>query len=445
MELSGWSRYPRFETRVFAPPSPAEAARLQRDLDGAIARGNGRSYGDAAIGAASCLSAQGLDRFHHFDERDGRLTVEAGVLLSDIIAAFLPRGFFPPVVPGTKFVSIGGMIAADIHGKNHHGAGSFGDHVESFDLALPSGEVKICSPQENIDLFVATIGGMGLTGTILKATFRLLPVETAWIAQETVVARDLAESIAALTAREDAPYSAAWIDCLASGASLGRSLIYLGRHASKSDVETLASQSQRDGAAKPARRLSVPIDLPGFTLNRWSVAAFNEVYFRKGAASAGTPFLNAIDPFFFPLDGVLNWNRIYGRQGFLQHQSVIDAEHAEAAIGEILTRFARRGNASFLAVLKKLGSAGRGLLSFPSPGFTLALDLAIDRGVFDFLDEIDEIVTAAGGRIYLAKDARQSRATFAAGYPNLEKFRAIRRRIGAERHVASRLSDRLGI
>ena len=273
----------------------------------------------------------------------------------------------------------------------------------------------------------------------------MLPVETAWIAQETVVARDLAESIAALTAREDAPYSAAWIDCLASGAALGRSLIYLGRHASKLDVETLASESQRGGAAKPARRLSVPIDLPGFTLNRWSVAAFNEVYFRKGAASAGTPFLNGIDPFFFPLDGVLNWNRIYGRQGFLQHQSVIDAEHAEAAIGEILTRFARRGNASFLAVLKKLGPAGRGLLSFPSPGFTLALDLAIDRGVFDFLDEIDKIVTAAGGRIYLAKDARQSRATFAAGYPNLEKFRAIRRRIGAERHVASRLSDRLGI
>ncbi|MGA2638061.1 FAD-binding oxidoreductase [Methylocella sp.] len=445
MELTGWSRYPRFETRVFEPSSPLDAARLQRDLDGAIARGNGRSYGDAAIGASSCLSVRGLDRFHHFDENDGRLTVEAGALLSDIIAAFLPRGFFPPVVPGTKFVSVGGMIAADIHGKNHHGAGSFGDHVESFDLALPSGEVKTCSRQENIDLFVATIGAMGLTGTILKATFTLLPVETAWIVQETVVARDLSESIAALTAREDAPYSAAWIDCLASGASLGRSLIYLGRHASKLDVETLASESQRGGAAKPARRLSVPIDLPGFTLNRWSVAAFNEVYFRKGAASAGTPSLNGIDPFFFPLDGVLNWNRIYGRQGFLQHQSVIDAEHAEAAIGEILSRFARRGNASFLAVLKKLGPAGRGLLSFPSPGFTLALDLAIDRGVFDFLDEIDKIVTAAGGRIYLAKDARQSRATFAAGCPNLEKFRAIRRRIGAERHIASRLSDRLGI
>jgi decaprenylphospho-beta-D-ribofuranose 2-oxidase len=445
MELTGWGRYPRFETRVFTPSSARQAANLQRDLDGSIPRGAGRAYGDAAIGAASCLSALSLDRFHHFDEGNGRLTVEAGAMLSDIVAAFLPRGFFPPVVPGTKFVTVGGMIAADIHGKNHHGAGSFGDHVESFDLALPNGEVKTCSPQQNVDLFVATVGGMGLTGTILEATFKLLPIETTWIAQETVVARDLGESIATLTSRDEAPYSAAWIDCLASGASLGRSLIYLGRHASRSDVETLATGSQSDGAVKPARRLGVPIDLPGFTLNRWSVAAFNEVYFRKGVAAAGPPFLSGVDPFFFPLDGVLNWNRIYGRRGFLQHQSVIDVEHAQVAIGEILTLFARRGNASFLAVLKKLGRAGRGLLSFPAPGFTLALDLAIDRGVFDFLDEIDKIVVAAGGRIYLAKDARQSRETFAAGYPNLEKFRAIRRRIGADRHIASRLSDRLGI
>lgn len=445
MELTGWGRYPRFETRLFAPFSAFEAANLQRDLDGSIARGAGRAYGDAAIGAASCISALRLDRFHHFDESEGRLTVEAGAMLSDIIAACLPRRFFPPVVPGTKFVTVGGMIAADIHGKNHHGAGSFGDHVESFDLALPTGEIKTCSPQENVDLFVATIGGMGLTGTILKATFKLLPIETTWIRQETVVARNLGESIAILTARDEAPYSAAWIDCLASGAALGRSLIYLGRHAAKSDVEALAAGAQSDDAPGRARRLSVPIDLPGFTLNRWSVAAFNEVYFRKGAAAAGPPFLNKIDPFFFPLDGVLNWNRIYGRRGFLQHQSVIGAERAEAAIGEILTLFARRGNASFLAVLKKLGPAGRGLLSFTAPGFTLALDLAIDEGVFAFLDEIDKIVVAAGGRIYLAKDARQSRATFAAGYPNIEKFRAIRRRIGADRHIASRMSDRLGI
>ncbi len=445
MELTGWGRYPRFETRVFAPSSALDAARLQHKLIGVIPRGNGRAYGDAAIGVTSALSVLGLDRFRHFDESSGRLTVEAGVLLSDIIAAFLPRGFFPPVVPGTQFVSVGGMIASDIHGKNHHGAGSFGDHVESFELALPGGEIIACSPAQNQELFAATIGGMGLTGAILAATFKLLPIETAWLRQETIVARNLEESIAALTARDDEPYSAAWIDCLASGASLGRSLIYVGRHATKSDVEALAAGSAREAAAKKKARLGVPVDLPGFTLNRWSVAAFNEIYFRKGAATAGRPFLNSIAPFFFPLDGVANWNRIYGRRGFLQHQSVIGAEHAHAAVGEILTRFARRGNASFLAVLKKLGREGRGLLSFPSPGFTLALDLAMDRGIFEFLDAIDEIVVAAGGRIYLAKDARQSRETFEAGYPNIEQFRKIRREIAAERHIASRLSDRLGI
>ena len=445
MELTGWGRYPRFETRVFEPHSQFEAARLQRQLAGFIPRGAGRAYGDAAIGVTSSVSVLPLDRFQHFDASNGRLTVEAGVVLSDIIAAFLPRGFFPPVVPGTQFVTVGGMIASDVHGKNHHGAGSFGDHVEALKLALPDGEVRTCSAQENADLFAATIGGMGLTGVILAATFKLVRIETAWIRQETIVAQNLAEAIAALTERDEEPYSAAWIDCLASGPSLGRSLVYLGRHASKAEVESLATGSQRKARRNSGRRLNVPIDLPGVSLNRWSVSAFNEVYFRKGAAKAAAPFLNAIDPFFFPLDGVLNWNRIYGRRGFLQHQSVIDAECAQAAIGEILIRFAKRGNASFLAVLKKLGAAGKGHLSFPKPGFTLALDLAIDRGVFDFLDEIDAIVTAAGGRIYLAKDARQSRATFAAGYPNLEQFRKIRREIGAERHVASRLSDRLGI
>jgi decaprenylphospho-beta-D-ribofuranose 2-oxidase len=445
MELTGWGRYPSFETLVYRPTTPRDAARLQRDLDGSIARGAGRAYGDAAIGATSSICVSGLDRFLRFDEDEARLTVEAGAMLSDIIAAFLPRGYFPPVVPGTKFVTVGGMIAADVHGKNHHGAGGFGDHVESFELALPDGDVRTCSPTENADLFAATIGGMGLTGTILSAAFRLLTVESALVRQETFVARNLAEAIAVLSEHEDAPYSAAWIDCLASGASLGRSLIYLGRHASKADVEALGAGRRGEPAAKPGRSVSVPLDLPGFTLNRWSVAAFNELYFRRGRATAGAPFVNRTEPFFFPLDGVLNWNRIYGRRGFLQHQSVIDAERAESAIGEMLSRFARRGNASFLAVLKKLGPAGRGLLSFPRPGFTLALDVAVDRGVFEFLDEIDKIVVAAGGRIYLAKDARQSPETFAAGYPNLDEFRRIRRTIRADRRIVSRLSKRLGI
>jgi decaprenylphospho-beta-D-ribofuranose 2-oxidase len=445
MELTGWGRYPRFETELFEASSPLEAAYLQRGLTGFVPRGNGRAYGDAAIGRTSCLGLKGLNRFCSFNESAGLLTVESGVLLADIIAVFLPRGFFPPVVPGTKFVTVGGMVAADIHGKNHHGAGSFGDHVESLILALPDGKVVTCSPEEYPDLFTATIGGMGLTGAILQATFKLLRIETAWIKQKTIVAQDLAAAIALLSQHDDAPYTIAWIDCLASGAALGRSLIYLGEHASHADVESLATDAQRTAPKTNAKPLAVPIDLPRFTLNRWTVAAFNELYFRKGAAGAGPPFLSRIDPFFFPLDGVVDWNRIYGRRGFLQHQSVVPVEHAHAAIGEILTRIAKRGNASFLAVLKKFGPSSKGLMSFPRPGFTLALDLAMDRGIFDFLDEIDSLVVAAGGRIYLAKDGRQSKTTFAAGYPDLNRFCEIRRRIGAEGRVASRLSERLGI
>lgn len=444
MEVTGWGRYPRFTAEIFAPSSLSEVERLQPNLAGFAPRGNGRAYGDAAIGVKSCLCAGGLNRFRSFDEASGRLTVESGVLLADIIASLLPRGFFPPVVPGTQFVTVGGMIAADVHGKNHHGAGSFGTHVESLFLALPNGETVTCSSQERVDLFAATIGGMGLTGTILEATFHLLRVETGWIKQQTVVAGDLAAALAALSQHEEAPYSAAWIDCVSQGAKLGRSLIYLGEHASKAEVEALAPGAPLMPQSRAAR-LSVPLDLPSFTLNRWSVAAFNELYFRKGAAHAGAPFLSGIQSFFFPLDGVLNWNRIYGRRGFLQHQSVVPAERAQDVIGEILDRVAKRGNASFLAVLKKLGLASEGFLSFPRPGFTLALDLAIDRGVFDFLDEIDLLVAKASGRLYLAKDARQSRRTFEAGDLDLQRFRDVRRSIGAEGRVASRLSERLGI
>ncbi len=353
MELTGWGRYPRFETTMFMPSSAAEAIDLQGALKGFAPRGNGRAYGDAAIGMASSLCLRGLHRMRAFDAGSCRLTVEAGVLLEDIIATLLPRGFFPPVVPGTKLVTVGGMIAADIHGKNHHRGGSFGQHVESLLLALPSGKVVVCSPNENSDLFEATIGGMGLTGTILEATFHLLPVETGWMLQRTVAAKNLDAALAALSDNEDATYSSAWIDCIAKGAALGRSLIYLGEHASRKDVEALAPGSQRMPGLR-RQPLAIPVDLPSFTLNSWSVAAFNELYFRKGAMSVGKSFLNAIDPFFFPLDGVLEWNRIYGKRGFLQHQCVAPIEHASRVIGEILTRVSRRGNASFLAVPEEI-------------------------------------------------------------------------------------------
>jgi len=443
MRLEGWGRYPRHESEIVTLSAPDDLGRILRERSGIIARGNGRAYGDAAIGASATLLAGSLNRMRAFDPATGRLTVEAGVLLSEILESFVPRGFFPPVVPGTKLVSVGGMIAADVHGKNHHRDGGFGAHLQSLRLALPGGEVVDCSPQENGELFAATVGGMGLTGIILEATLVLRRIETSWIVQNTTVAPDLAGALAALDQTDDATYSVAWIDCLARGASLGRSLIFAGEHASREEVA--AAGPARDLLpSAPAARLGVPIDLPGWTLNRASVAAFNELYFRRGAMAGRERQLVHWNPYFFPLDSVARWNRIYGARGFLQHQCVVPRANAQPVLAEILERFARSGKASFLAVLKKLG-AGSGLLSFPMEGYTLALDVKVSDDIFPLLDEIDRLVVAAGGRLYLAKDARQSRETFEAGYPRLGEFRALRRASGAEHRIESHLSRRLGL
>ena len=441
--LSGWGRYPRHETELVTPATASASRAILLAHKGVIARGMGRAYGDAAIGEHTTLDMRRLDRMRSFDRDTGRLTVEAGVRLDEILRAFVRRGFFPPVVPGTKFVTVGGMIASDVHGKNHHRDGGFGNHVEDLKLALPTGEVVACSRSENPDLFAATVGGMGLTGTILEATFRLKPIETGWLRQRTVVAPDLDAAMAALREGDAATYSVAWIDCLARGAALGRSLVYLAEHATRDEVAELRPKAE---PFPPARfgRLSVPVDMPGMTLTRLSVAAFNEVYFRLGARKGGAPFLVHWDPYFFPLDGVGDWNRIYGRRGFLQHQCVIPEPQARSVLGEMIERISARGNASFLAVLKRLGPSF-GTLSFPMQGYTLALDLQVRDGVFELLDEIDALVVAAGGRLYLAKDARQSRSTFEAGYPGLPRFREVRRSAAADGHVVSRQSLRLGI
>ncbi|SDR40815.1 FAD/FMN-containing dehydrogenase [Rhizobiales bacterium GAS113] len=442
IELSGWGRYPVVATELHSPSSPEQLRALLPKLDDHVARGNGRAYGDAAIGLRNTVSTGHLDRMRSFDAATGRLTVESGVSLSDIIAAFLPRGFFPPVVPGTKFVSVGGMIAADVHGKNHHKEGGFGTHVETLKLALGDGEVVTCSATENPELFAATVGGMGLTGTILEASFRLRCVETAWIRQRTLIADNLEAAMRILESEDASTYSVAWIDCLARGATLGRSLIYLGEHATAADLTAAANRALFPKAR--GRRLAVPFDLPGFTLNSLSVAAFNEIYFRRGSARAGGAEIIPCDPYFFPLDGLLEWNRIYGRRGFVQHQCVIPTAQAARTLAEIIGRIARRREGSFLAVLKKLG-AGSGLMSFPMPGYTLALDFPVRPGLFAFLDEIDRLVTEAGGRVYLAKDARQSRRTFEAGYPALAEFQAVRQGAARSSNIRSHLSERLGI
>lgn len=441
--LEGWGRFPRHETQLLDCPTPDDLAAATLSATGLIARGNGRSYGDAAVGDRVTLLCRGLGRMRSFDPQTGLLTVEAGAMLSDIIASFLPRGWFPPVVPGTKFVTVGGMIASDVHGKNHHRDGGFGDHLVSFRLLKADGESVTCSREENPELFHATIGGMGLTGVIAEATFPLKPIETGWILQETTVAPDLKAAIAALDRSGDATYSVAWIDCLARGAALGRSLVYAGEHATRDEVAALTAHAEPYPRPKQAK-LGLPVDFPGWALNSMSVKAFNEAYFRAGARKAGAPHLGHWEPYFFPLDGIRDWNRLYGRRGFLQHQCVVPEARAEAVLGDILERFSRSGKGSFLAVLKKLRPAS-GMLSFPMPGYTLALDLPQTDAVRPLLDQIDRIVVEAGGRLYMAKDARQSRNVFEASNPRLNEFRELRRATGADGRFSSRLATRLGI
>ena len=331
--VSGWGRYPIVDTE-FSMPRTIDAIRhAMTDRTGVVARGNGRAYGDAAIGVEATIVMTAHDRIRTFDAGTGLVTAEAGLTLADLIATFLPRGFFPFVVPGTRFVTVGGAIAADVHGKNHHREGGFGDHVESLVVVTADGETIRASRSQNPDVFAASIGGMGLTGMIVEATLRLRPVETGWMRQRTMVAPDLSAALAALDANDDATYSVAWIDCAARGAKLGRSLVFLGEHAHLADLDDRAAASRFPKIADP--RIAVPLDFPSFALNSWSVRGFNELYFQRGAARGRDPFLVRADSYFFPLDGIKGWNRIYGRRGFVQHQCVLPADRAPAVLADL--------------------------------------------------------------------------------------------------------------
>lgn len=417
-EFSGWGRWPRRRCRTATPPAPGDVARALAAGTPAIARGMGRAYGDCALAPALTLSTRRLDRMIAFDPETGLLEAEAGVTLAAAIAAFLPRGFFPAVTPGTKFVSLGGAIAADVHGKNHHGAGSFGDHVAWFDLLGPDGATRRCAPDANPDLFRATLGGMGLTGVVLRAAIRLRPVETAWIRQRTLPAPDLDAAIAAFEASLDATYSVAWIDCLARGPARGRSLVQIGEHARLAELPPERAAAPLAAPARPARR--VPLDAPAFALNAWTVRAFNALYWRAGtrAAPGGeTGRLVDWDSYFYPLDALLDWNRIYGRRGFAQHQAALPLACARDALAEMLDAIAASGLGSFLAVLKRFGpGAPDRPLSFPIEGYTLALDFPLAPEALTLMDRLDEITLAAGGRLYLAKDSRMTQGTFEAAY-----------------------------
>lgn len=438
--LNGWGRFPRLACRVLRPDS-VEEIRAALGEGPVIARGLGRAYGDSALNAAATLDMRRFDRMLAFDPESGQLTAEAGVSLGDIIETFLPRGWFPSVTPGTKHVTLGGMIAADVHGKNHHKHGSLGGFVDWIDLIGPDGIERRCSPDRNETLFRWTLGGMGLTGVILRAALRLTPVESGWIRQKSVACASLEEAIEAFEDSLDWTYSVAWIDCQATGDRLGRSLVMLGEHATREELPAALRTEPFPAARK--RRLSVPFDLPGWVLNAATIRLFNELYYRKGAKAAGESFVDW-DSYFYPLDAIGDWNRLYGKRGFAQYQCVLPLKNSREGLQTLLRAVAAAGKGSFLAVLKRFGPQ-QGVFSFPMEGYTLALDFHISEQTLALLDRLDAITVEHGGRLYLAKDSRLSRVRLEQSDNRVAKFRKMREEAGLSQRFSSAQSERLGL
>ncbi len=443
--LSGWGQYEQETCSVFRPERRRELVETVQNGDqpNYIARGLGRSYGDSAVNAnGGVLLQQRLNRFTGFDPAHGVLECEAGVSLEEIIEAFVRRGYFLPVTPGTKFVTLGGALAADVHGKNHHCDGTIGRFVQSLDLLTAQGEVLTCSPQQNADVFWATIGGMGLTGIILSVRLRLMPIETAYINVDYGKARNLDQALEMFSGDDERyRYSVAWIDCLATNGDLGRSVLMRGNHA---DVSDLRSESlSRPLVLRPRRKKSMPIHFPNFVLNPYTVQAFNTFYYKR--APQGRRVVD-LDSYFYPLDGVTHWNRMYGKRGFVQYQALFGLDNARRGLVEVIEAVSQSRQSSFLAVLKRTGPQGDGMLSFPKEGYTLALDLPnTGQRLTDLLRRLDEIVLKYDGRLYLAKDAAMTADTFAAMYPRLAEFKEVKSRIDPQCRFSSSQARRVGI
>ena len=385
--------------------------------------GNGRSYGDSNLNAGGILlEMRPLARIIEFDADSGVLTCEAGMLLSEVLAQCVPLGWFPMVTPGTQFVTVGGAIANDVHGKNHHRVGSFGNHVLQFELVRSDGTRRICSPSQNADWFAATIGGLGLTGVITRVTLQLRRIFNPCVDSETIRFRSLEEFFELSAASEaNYEYTVSWIDCAFSGKWLGRGLFNRGNHANADVDLALVPSAQRAGVEGPPLR--VPFSPPVSLINSLTLKAFNLAYFHRQRGDHAH-LVQHYRPFFYPLDTVLEWNRIYGPKGFYQYQCVVPDAHALRSVRQLLETISASGMGSFLAVLKQFGTPGsRGMLSFPAPGTTLALDFP-NRGarLHRLFDALDRIVLDAGGRLYPAKDGRMGPSIFKAGYPRWQEF-----------------------
>jgi FAD/FMN-containing dehydrogenase len=417
--FESWGRYPRLPARLvpmhWQSDFPANIAGLH---NGALPVGMGRSYGDSCLlNDGNLIVTTGMNRLISFDPETGVLVAEAGTTLAQILDFSVPRGFFLPVSPGTKYVTLGGAIANDIHGKNHHVAGTFGNHITRFELVRSDGSKRLCSQTENPDWFAATIGGLGLTGLITWAALRLRPIVSRAIDYEGIQFHGIDEFLALTEQYRHVEYTVSWIDCASTGKNFARGIFMLGDH------------SSIPGELKPSPqpKLVFPFDAPGFALNHATVSLFNTVFFHKQRK----PRVQAIqdyEPFFYPLDAVLQWNRLYGKSGLLQFQYAIPWESAREGTIAILKEVAKSGLASFLAVLKAFGDVpSPGLMSFPQPGITLALDFPIKAGLtFPLFERLADMTRDFGGRLYPAKDAAMTASQFQTFYPQWEQLSRFR-------------------
>ncbi len=430
--ITGWGRFPTTESTIVPIASRSALATCLHEYQYLIPRGLGRSYGDSSL--APVIASMGhLDNIIEFDALSGCITCDAGCTFQELEQFLVPKGWFLPVVPGTWFVTVGGAIASDIHGKNHHVNGTFCDHVMSFEVIVGTGEFVTCTPFLNADLFRATCGGMGLTGIITRATFQLMKIQSSKIIENKYVAGSLDVALALFEKHEAATYTVAWIDCLSQGSSLGRSILMVGEHYDDQTYD-LAGQS----------RIAVPFDLPRQCMNKLTMSMFNNLYYAVGSATRGTN-IKSLSSFFHPLDAVGNWNRCYGSKGFIQYQFVVPRSCGVTGLKLLLSKIADSGRGSFLAVLKQFGSANANLLSFPMEGYTVALDFKLDSTVLELLQELDEYVVDMGGRFYLTKDSRMTQSIFTRSTPNLLEFQSVREKYGSRGKFASNQSIRLGI
>ncbi|HJW18208.1 MAG TPA: FAD-binding oxidoreductase [Flavisolibacter sp.] len=417
--IANWGNFPVMESEEKSFSFSEQIKDSVKQSDSIIARGNGRCYGDASLEKCT-LSTLKFDKILFFDADQGIFECQSGITLDKILEVIVPKGWFLPVTPGTKYITVGGAVASDVHGKNHHVDGSFSAHVLEMDVLLSSGETLTCSTTQYPDLFWATCGGMGLTGIITRIRFDLKKIETSYIKQKQIKAENLEEVLRLFEEYQHYTYSVAWIDCLKKGQNFGRSILMLGEHASLQDLD--AKQRMEPLKVPAKKQISFPFNLPSFVLNQFTVKAFNFLFYGKNLKKEINNVVS-YEPFFYPLDAILHWNRGYGKKGFLQYQFVLPLESKQGLI-EILHRISNAGMGSFLAVLKVFGEQND-LISFPKKGYTLALDFPVRANLFPFLDELDKIVLQYNGRLYLSKDARMNADVFWKSYENANEFKDI--------------------